>query len=114
MSQTEIKRYSVYINTIIFIFGAIIYYLGGSNIMGTILIAVVAINVLSMLLLNQKLNRFFFAVYLINAIVALIVSYDYYFNGKSKFTHIVWLAIAVTYFVVALFFLRKSKKSKSK
>lgn len=114
MKQAEIKRYSVYINMVVFVFGAIIYYLGDKNIMGTVLIAVAGLNALSLMLLNKKLDRFFFAIYLINAIVALIVSYDYYFSDKSKYTHVVWLLIAVLYFIVALVFLRKSKRRKAK
>jgi len=110
--NTTGRRYSVYASIGIFLFGGIIFLLESRNVSGVLLLALGGLNVLSMLIRPGTNNRFFFVLYLVNSFFALYVSYYYYFSN-SRYVHLAWLAIAVVFFIVSIFYFRKAKKRKA-
>jgi len=111
-TKSNSGKIQIVINLVIFGLAGLVYFLEGKNTLGTIYLVIGFLNALFIALFPKKPLRFFTFLYLIDAFAALFISFDFLFFRDSKYIHIVWLVIAIAYFITALLLLWRSNKNK--
>jgi hypothetical protein len=109
MTQTEKKGLSLYtkisiiINTLLFGITGVIYLTNGNKIIGFVLLAAGAMNIVYSLFTIKTVNMFFVVLNFVFALVSLVVAIDF-LTQKDSFMGLVWMIITI-YYVVTGFIL---------
>jgi hypothetical protein len=112
MDQSKRKRperFSFLLNGIIFIFGGLILFHDGKTILGIIQLVTGFSNLVMLRLHTERTRRFVNRIILIlNILVAISVSADYFITGK-KYLQYVWIAVAAISLVSLIIDFRRRK-----
>jgi hypothetical protein len=103
-------KISIVINTLLFGITGVIYLTEGNKIIGYVLLAAGAINIMYSLITVKTKNYLFVVLNFLFALVALVVSLDLYF--KNSDIGIVWMVIAIIYLVVGFVLLMQVRDRK--
>jgi len=118
MTQTEKKGLSFYTkisiiaNTLLFGITGVLYLIEKNNLIGILLLAAGAMNIVYALVTVKTKNYFFVVLNFLFALVALIVSIDFLLQKNSTWG-MVWMIITLFYLIMAFVLLIQTNKKKS-
>ncbi|MCF8368110.1 MAG: hypothetical protein K9G76_03650 [Bacteroidales bacterium] len=111
-----LTKISIAANILLFGITGVIYLIEGNNIIGYILLAAGALNIIYLLFTLKTKNVFFVILNFLFAAVSLIVCFDYFIGNDSNTTiGLIWMVITLIYLVVGfILLLQVRKKSQNK
>ena len=109
---TLFTKISIVINTLLFGITGILYLINKENVIGILLLAAGAMNIIYSLITVQTKNLFFSFLNFLFALVSLIVCIDFLLQ-KGNFMAMVWMIITLYYLITGFVLYIKVKNIKA-